>query len=262
MTTVTYGNYTFGPLLSDVLDEARYVHARVSNYGHLGQTTTQQNQRVADIVNRAVRDFLDACPKLGRTTSTISIVSGTQSYAIPASMEGWALQKLYFTESNSSYDGKFIEYVDDSRWNSLEPWRRNGLVTSEYPQYWTFNLARTHIMFAPMPNASKTVTAIWKVAPTDVTYALIATPGVTEINEIPTKFQEAIAVRVAADIVRPILPERYIELSQRAMALYDAAINEICQPDSALDGISAPQWDNNLWIPEIPYFNVRGGSVE
>ena len=140
MTTYAFGGFPFGVDLDDLITEACQVHARTGNYAHLGSSTTIQNKRMAEIVNRAIMDFLRALPGLGLTYQTeITTVANQASYDIPTDLHGMAVNDIFYqnTGTDPSNDSRFLRYVSLAQVANMPAIFRNGTVTAQYPNYWT-----------------------------------------------------------------------------------------------------------------------------
>lgn len=205
MTTLSYGGYGSGTNLLNLLNEAGIYSQFGGNYAHLGSDSTAQTTRMAEIVNRAIEEFLDANPILGLTTASLAMVAGTQSYSIPATTRALDIRRIYYADSgaDASYDLKDLTYLSADQVRNLPLSWINGEQTWTQPLSWGFNATASQIVLYPMPAGTYTLTVEYRAAPTAITVANIGTPTSVTIGEVPSRWQYVLALRVAADIAAP-----------------------------------------------------------
>ena len=158
MPTFSWGGMSSGVRLYDLLNEAG-TYSRTHDFTHLGSSTTIQNSRVAEMVNRAIDDFLDANPVLGLVTANISMVDGTQTYAIPTALRRIEIKRIYYSDSGEdpSNDLRELTYLGRAQIEQLSPDYRNGEKTALHPDYWGFDRTGANIIFYPMPDEDHTM---------------------------------------------------------------------------------------------------------
>jgi hypothetical protein len=202
MPTFSLGGWPTGCNLQQVLDQAR-VHASTSNYNRMGSTTALQSANVAGIVNRRIEKFLEHNPRLGVSTSTQALTSGTNAYAVPTDLHGLAILGVRWNDSGDDafYDLREITYLGPAGELQLPAWMRNGETTWTRPEFWTFNEAFTQIRLHPTPGDS-TVTAefIYRKEPTAISAANVDSPAAVTIGEVPTRFLDVLALGVGVEL--------------------------------------------------------------
>jgi len=208
MPTFNYGGWSGGVTLANLKDEALAYANLDSTYNHLGDTTALRDQLFADFVNRAIEEILEANPALGQTTTpaTISLEDGTKEYSAPSDLHGLAIVLVRFQDSGSdaAYDERQVFYANPALVQQLPVTWRNGEVKWEYPRYWYWgNHDRTKIAFAPVPSTAKTIEVIHRQENAVITEANINSPGAASIMEIPSRFQNVLALGVAKWLVEP-----------------------------------------------------------
>lgn len=216
MTTYALGGWSFGVTLESLLDEAR-AYAKLGSasigYAHLGTTSTIQQTRVAEFVNRSIEEITEKNPILGisATAGTISLVSGTTEYAIPTTLHGLAIKKLRFQDASPDvqYDLREIPYWGQSKVSQLPPEYKNGEASADFPEGWSFNETGAKVRFYPKPsNSSVVVEVFFRAEPTEVTQANVASPSAVTLSEIPVRFRDVYALRIAMDLLEPENTER------------------------------------------------------
>lgn len=181
MPTNSFGGWPFGVSLLSLLNEAKN-HAFILNYDHLGTTTVYQQTRVAEIVNQAVEEFLEAMPRIGLTTAAQAMSSGVQSYAVPTALHGVAIRRIRHadTGSNPFTDGQELTYLTQAQVEQLPAAYRNGTLSRQFPEYWAFNRTATSFTVYPEPNSSAGSLDIeYRQEPTPFGYLAIASPSTT-----------------------------------------------------------------------------------
>ena len=220
--TYTWGGWAFGPTLENLLNEAKYVHAGVANYAHLGASATMQNTRVSEIVNRQVEALLEANPSLGLTTA--SVTTTTQSNVVPTTLHATHITRIYYADgsSDASHDLRELTYADPDMIARMDESWRNGETTHDYPQFWGYNITRTSWLLYPTPAASIDLVVEYRPEPTPVTAANVASPAAVTIPELPTPLVKVVALGIAVELREPFGDVKYQTLKQR----YEAAMEE------------------------------------
>lgn len=105
MPRFAFAGWSFGPLLADTLDEARAL-SFTTDYDQLGDTTAARMARLAEIVNRALSEFLEENVALGQASISVDLPSAS----------GWQrIQGTVQTNTPSSADitGVGTAFTDD-----------------------------------------------------------------------------------------------------------------------------------------------------
>ena len=216
MPTNAFGGWASGVNLQNLLNEAK-LQARLANYNHLGADAAARNLRVADIVNRAIEEFLERNPGVGLGTANIDLVNLDNSYVIPTDLHGVTIQKVYFQDTGTDgiNDLRELDYLSPAGVEGLPRNWVNGDLKDPWPQYWGYNNDASEILFYPTPDGTKDVTLVYRKEPTAITEANVASPGAVTVGEIPTRFQGVVALKIAAEFAKPIKPALGFELEAR-----------------------------------------------
>lgn len=201
--------FTLDALIDDTLALAKY-----GNYDHLGTVAADRQTRLAEIINRGIEEWLEAVPQLSRTTTTVSVVSGTSAYSIPADLHGLAIRKItnYDSGTHATRDLRALDYLSPGEVAALPADWRNGEFTMDYPEHWGLNDTFSQIVLYPEPSSSNTLIVHYRTEPAVVTQAQVAAPTGTTISVVPTRFMRVLALRVAAEMVEPNNPAEAADL--------------------------------------------------
>ncbi len=105
MPLFTFAGWSFGPLLADVLAEARAL-AFVTDYDHLGDDTSARTTRMAEIVNRAISEFLEDNVALGQASLSLPLPSTGGWVRVPGVVTTQ-------TPSSAALEGDGTAFTDD-----------------------------------------------------------------------------------------------------------------------------------------------------
>ncbi len=323
MPGFSFGGFEFGVILLDLMNEVRW-RARLSNLNQLddptGSDSTAANERWAECINRAIEEFLETNPVLGRAISTIVLASGTTVYPIPSDLHGVGIAAVRYEDSGSdpAYDNRQIDFITYAEYLNLPLSWRNGDVTVPRPMLVTADPGWANLIFIPFPDSSRNVIVDYRQEPTKVTAAAIATPKTTVsvdsnsgqtvlsiaavtgvkagdliiigegtareeqklvasvgassvtltanltyshtavqadtvqvmIGEIPKRFQNVIAMHVAAALIQAIKPEEAAPLRAEHLIERDKAVNSIGRSLALTRGAYSP---NSRYYRAIDY---------
>lgn len=105
MPLFAFAGWPFGPLLDDVLNEAKAL-AFVSDYDHLGQTTSQRMTNLARIVNNAISEFLERNTALGQAKLTLPFPTAAGWDRVPGTVQT-------STPSSAAITGNGTAFTED-----------------------------------------------------------------------------------------------------------------------------------------------------
>ncbi len=231
---VDFGGWAFNINLEDLLNEVKHVHANTQNWKHLGTTTAQQDERMADIVNRAIEEFMEAHPALNKTTENITMTASTRTTAIPTTLHGAAIEKLTYSDTDASpiNDLDELQFVQPSAVARMPLGLRNGYTTDLYPSMWSYDKDMTNIMWYPLPSTTRTIVCHFRAEHTAITEANVTTPAAVTIGVLPTRFQNVLALGIALKMMKrtdaalaAVLRQEYeqeLRRSQRRIARHQA----------------------------------------
>lgn len=132
----SYGGFPFGVDLDKLITEAIQVHARTGNYTNLGANATQQNERMAEIINRAVLEWNRSVPDAGQSYQfQIETVAGQVNYDLPTDMQGLSISRVQYV--TNSYNGirsnQEIRMLTRAQLRNLPPYILNGTQQATWP---------------------------------------------------------------------------------------------------------------------------------
>lgn len=221
MTTYARGGFSFGVNLETLLDRAAF-EARLGSsgnrYGQLGATTTQQNTRVAEIVNDVIRELTVKNPIFGvsGTPDQITLSTSTNTYAIPTTMQGVGIRRVQFdtNQANAWYSDREIPFWDVMQVDQLNPiYKSDQWTTYSYPEGCSFDETGENIVFYPWPALDGVIVNVYfRAKATSVTAANIASPSSVTVGEIPTDFAQVYAQFIAYRMVEGWKFDRAAEL--------------------------------------------------
>jgi len=213
MPTITYGNWSIGVALSDLLNEAS-VHHRLDNYDHLGNDAAAQNSMLAAYVNRVIEDALDSQGGIGYVTSAaIPIAVADASFDIPADLRGRDIVEGILEDSVGHQTR--LTFIGRATASGLPADYSESWSPSARPQSISFNEAGDKLMLWPISGASYSAYLVYRQGLTYVSAANIADPGSVTIGEVPTRMQLAMALNLAARICDAIKPDLAAGLRRR-----------------------------------------------
>jgi len=201
MPTVAVGGLSGGINLGSLLAQAKTL-AGITDFERMGQTPAEQTALLADIVNRAVGEFLEQNPRLLLTTGELSLGASAMSYGLPATLHELALRRIYYsnTGSDPEHDLAELSFLDGAGVAALDEDERNGQTTADYPDKWGFDPAANKVLIYPKTTTARTLVMEFQQAPTAITAANIATPDAVTIGEVPGKCLHALALRVGWEL--------------------------------------------------------------
>lgn len=235
----TWGGFSFGVDLNTVIAEALTLHADVKDFSHLAQgSASTQYALMARIVNDGIEEFLEANPRLGRKTATVTFVADTSVYDVSSTMSdlhGLAIERI------EASDRRQLKYISPVEYKAFDPDVLNNDVVQDEPDYWTYLPDDRSLVLLPPPDAAGgTVTVYYREAPTAITSAnvqnRVATP--VSIGEIPTRFQRVLAQRIAVSLLEPINQEEADKMQVKyLMALENAkkVLNSVLATSQAVN---------------------------
>lgn len=228
MPTFVYGTWTFGVDLAEVIEQATYLSPRLSDFTHLGSTATLQNARMANIVNRAIEEFLEAIPFVGQSSSTLTTVYGQQPYAIPASVHGLSIVRIAYSSAviNGAWALQELTYVPQPTVANFAAWLQNGTQGAQYPSQWSYDKTAANILLWPWPwLADLILDVFYQQKPTAITTANVTNRVGTPITigEIPIRWQNVLALRIASEVVASLDQQTAADLESQ----YQAGIAEV-----------------------------------
>lgn len=214
-----YGMWQFGADLGQVIQQAIWLGPRQNNFNHLGATTALQNQRLADITNRAIQRVIDAMPGVGQDIETITLTAGVNSYAIPAAMRGINIERIVYSSAliNNTWAMQEIPLVQQAQVANYGSYILNGTVNAQFPSSVSFDLSAVRLLFWPFPALTGPELLItYQVAAVEITADQIADrdSGLYSIGEVPTRFQNVLALGIAAEMVSSLDIGKAQELDQ------------------------------------------------
>lgn len=212
MPEFAYGNFAFGMSLADVIQQSIIVQARLSDYEHLapGDTDTQNNI-LAQIVNRAIDEWLTALPGIGVASEAITFTGGTNEYPIPETMLGRQIVEIRYSSSvvNQGAQKRPIQFMGQFGKANLPAWVLIGQQQLGFPSYCTLDDTAQNIQFWPFPASGYVVDVKYQQAPHEITGAEVADPAPDPgdpviIGELPTLWLNAFAARVGAEVLQSL----------------------------------------------------------
>ncbi|MEN6536705.1 MAG: hypothetical protein ABFD89_23820 [Bryobacteraceae bacterium] len=233
------GGWAFGIDLGGVLKRAATrINMPAGDFQHLSADSDDANERVAEMVNGAVAEFLEANPALGVKTADLEIVAGTMGYAIPADLQGLSVLAIETAE------GRRVQYLNADELAHLPEWWRQGEFTAENPECWAFDETGAMINLYPMPSADQTARITYRQQAVAITAenvaGVFASPEVAvTIGEIPVRFSDVLALQVAWQLVANTDPDKADRLLMEAVGRLEKAQGTIAD-------VSA-QWGPGRW---------------
>lgn len=228
MVAFTYGNWQFGVDLNQLVQRSIVVWGRLNNWNHLAPgDVTQQNTVLADTINQMIAENLELLPNVGQVSVIVPLVPYQNAYPIPAAAYGRQINRIRYSNNpiNQNFACMDIDFAGEGMAANLQPTVQSGQVSTTPAANWNYDKTAANYLIWPFPNQAFEIEVFYQQAFTPITATNILNRVMTpvSIGELPTRWLNAHAQRVAAEVIEALSSEPGDTYFQRAQQLYQQA---------------------------------------